>query len=56
MLNKSGGDIGGGRYSSQPSGEGIADINPDDIESINVLTGPSSAALYGSAAANLVLL
>lgn len=56
MLNKSGGDIGGGRYSSQPSGEGIADINPDDIESINVLTGPSSAALYGSAAANGVIM
>ena len=56
MLNKSGGDVGGGRYSSQPSGEGIADINPDDIESINVLTGPSSAALYGSAAANGVIM
>ncbi|MBW4906195.1 SusC/RagA family TonB-linked outer membrane protein [Prevotella salivae] len=56
MLNKNGGDIGGGRYSSQPSGEGIADINPDDIESINVLTGPSSAALYGSAAANGVIM
>ena len=56
MLNNNGGDIGGGRYSSQPSGEGIADINPDDIESINVLTGPSSAALYGSAAANGVIM
>uniref|UniRef100_A0AB33IP73 SusC/RagA family TonB-linked outer membrane protein n=1 Tax=Prevotella sp. GTC17253 TaxID=3236793 RepID=A0AB33IP73_9BACT len=56
MFNKSGGDIGGGRYSSQPSGEGIADINPDDIESINVLTGPSAAALYGSAAANGVIM
>ena len=56
MLNKSGGDIGRGRYSSQPSGEGIADINPDDIESISVLTGPSSAALYGSAAANGVIM
>src|SRR3712207_795837 len=56
MFNKNGGDIGGGRYSSQPSGEGIADINPDDIESINVLTGPSAAALYGSAAANGVIM
>ena len=56
MLNKSGGDIGGGRYSSQPSGEGVVDINPDDIESISVLTGPSSAALYGSAAANGVIM
>lgn len=33
-------------------GEGISDINPEDIESVNVLTGPSAAALYGSAAAN----
>ena len=28
------------------------DINPDDIESITVLKGPSAAALYGSAAAS----
>jgi TonB-linked SusC/RagA family outer membrane protein len=28
----------------------IADINPDDIESINVLKGPNAAALYGSRA------
>lgn len=56
MFNKSGGDVGGGRYSGQPSGEGISDINPDDIESVNVLTGPSAAALYGSAASNGVIL
>ncbi|NEM98237.1 SusC/RagA family TonB-linked outer membrane protein [Pontibacter burrus] len=28
------------------------DINPDDIESINILKGPAAAALYGSRAAN----
>lgn len=32
--------------------DGAANINPDDIESINVLKGPSAAALYGSRAAN----
>ena len=32
--------------------ESIADINPDDIESISVLTGAAAAALYGSNAAN----
>ncbi len=32
------------------------DINPDDIESISVLKGPSAAALYGSRAANGVVL
>ncbi|MBC7850130.1 MAG: SusC/RagA family TonB-linked outer membrane protein [Chitinophagaceae bacterium] len=29
-----------------------ADINPDDIESINVLKGPEAAALYGTEAGN----
>ncbi|MEO5911152.1 MAG: SusC/RagA family TonB-linked outer membrane protein [Pelobium sp.] len=33
-------------------GNGISDINPDDIESISVLKGASAAALYGSRAAN----
>ncbi|MFT2008239.1 SusC/RagA family TonB-linked outer membrane protein [Pontibacter sp. 13R65] len=37
-------------------GNGIADINPDDIESITVLKGASAAALYGSRAANGVLI
>lgn len=37
-------------------GNSIADINPDDIESITVLKGASAAALYGSRAANGVLL
>lgn len=36
--------------------EGIADFNPDDIESLSVLSGPSAAALYGSSAANGVIL
>jgi TonB-linked SusC/RagA family outer membrane protein len=33
----------------------IADINPDDIESLNVLKGPNAAALYGSRASAGVL-
>jgi TonB-linked SusC/RagA family outer membrane protein len=37
-------------------GNGIADINPDDIESITVLKGASATALYGSRAANGALL
>ncbi|TAE30913.1 MAG: SusC/RagA family TonB-linked outer membrane protein [Candidatus Kapaibacterium sp.] len=32
------------------------DINPEDIETISVLKGPSAAALYGSRAANGVVL
>ncbi len=35
---------------------GVADINPDDIESMSVLKGPSAAALYGIRAANGVIL
>ena len=37
-------------------GDGIADINPDDIESISVLKGGTAAALYGSRASNGVIL
>lgn len=33
-------------------GSGMDDINPEDIESLTVLKGPSAAALYGSRAAN----
>jgi len=34
----------------------IADINPHDIESIEVLKGPSAAAIYGSKASNGVII
>lgn len=37
-------------------GSSANDINPEDIESIQVLKGPSAAALYGSRAANGVVL
>lgn len=36
--------------------EGIANINPEDIESMSVLTGATAAALYGSQGANGVIL
>lgn len=38
------------------SGDGIASLNPDDIESMSVLTGAAAAALYGSDAANGVVM
>lgn len=50
MFNFGGG--GSMENGSQGVTEGIADINPDDIESISVLTGAAAAALYGSNAAN----
>ncbi len=37
-------------------GNGFSDLNPDDIESIQVLKGASAAALYGSRAANGVVM
>lgn len=44
-------DMGDGR-DNLDFGNGAADLNPDDIESIQVLQGPNAAALYGSRAAN----
>ena len=38
------------------SGDAISSLNPDDIENISVLTGPSAAALYGANASNGVIL
>ena len=50
--NGSSGNIFGGR----DGGDGISSINPDDIESMNVLRGASATALYGSSAANGAIL
>ncbi len=41
-----------GPFGSQGATEPIADLNPEDIESMSVLTGAAAAALYGSDAAN----
>lgn len=43
-------------YVSAEGGDALSMINPDDIESINVLKGANAAALYGSRAANGVLM
>lgn len=43
---------GGTEFDSQGSTDPVADINPEDIESMSVLTGAAAAALYGSDAAN----
>lgn len=48
--NKSGFTLGGQDYSR------LNDINPEEIESVDVLKGPAAAAMYGSAAANGVIL
>lgn len=46
------GQEGGKGFESSGTTEAIADINPEDIESMSVLTGAAAAALYGSRAAN----
>lgn len=56
-INNSGG--GNGRVQGNLEvdyGNGAAEINPDDIESISVLKGANATALYGSRAANGVIL
>lgn len=50
MYNFGGG--GATEFGSKGETESIADINPEDIESLSVLTGAAAAALYGSNAAN----
>ena len=47
------GDINGG---NRDGGDALSLINPDDIESINILKGASASALYGSAGSNGVIL
>lgn len=57
-MSNPGGSYGAGGNSegSVDYGNGFSDINPDDIESIQVLKGASASALYGSRAANGVVM
>ena len=41
---------------NRDGGDGISNLNPEDVESITVLKGAPAAALYGSQAANGVIL
>lgn len=43
-------DVGGQGYST------LSDLNPEDIESIEILKGPAGAALYGTSGSNGVVL
>src|ERR1035437_10374233 len=45
-------DFNAAREGSPNQGNPISDLNPDDIESVNILKGPVAAALYGSRAMN----
>lgn len=54
MANNIGGQPG--MWGGTDSGDGMSQINPDDIESMTVLRGSNAAALYGSQGANGVVL
>lgn len=45
-----------GEWGGADFGDGIANINPDDIESMSVLKGQAASALYGTRASNGVIL
>lgn len=53
IWGQSSGIVGSG---GRDGGDGISNINPDDIASISILKGASAAALYGSQAANGVIM
>src|SRR6201996_589384 len=51
------GQPGSNTYGGNPEGsDGISNLNPEDIESMTILKGASAAALYGSQAANGVII
>ena len=43
-------------YTTYDGGDAISNLNPDDIENVNILKGAAAAALYGSQAANGVII
>ena len=45
-----------GRWGGTDYGDGISNIDPNDIESISVLKGPNAASLYGQLGANGVVI
>ena len=54
MVNRKGGQAG--MWGGWDEGDGISQINSEDIESISVLKGSNAAVLYGSQGANGVVM
>ncbi|HOS71323.1 MAG TPA: SusC/RagA family TonB-linked outer membrane protein [Bacteroidales bacterium] len=50
------GNTSGGTWEGLDLGDGMSDLNPEDIESMQVLKGPNASALYGSRGSNGVIL
>ena len=55
-MNNFNGGQSTGQWSGSDSGNGLTDVNPDDIESISVLKGAAASALYGTRAGNGVIM
>jgi TonB-linked SusC/RagA family outer membrane protein len=53
MVNNRGGQPG--VWNGVDQGDGLSQLNPDDIESISILNGANAAILYGSQGANGVV-
>ncbi len=56
VVDNSVGDQVGNDFGGKNGNDAAANINPDDIESINVLKGAAASVLYGSRAANGVIM
>jgi len=56
LPNYSGKNAGSSALKSGVGSNFLGNINPDDIETVNVLQGPSATAIYGAAGANGVIL
>ncbi|MGI8635329.1 MAG: TonB-dependent receptor plug domain-containing protein, partial [Segetibacter sp.] len=55
-MSNANGPQGTSLNGTRDAGDAISNINPEDIESLQILKGASAAALYGSQAANGVIL
>ncbi|MGV3639041.1 MAG: SusC/RagA family TonB-linked outer membrane protein [Adhaeribacter sp.] len=55
-MNNANGPQGTTLFGTRDAGDAISNLNPEDIENISVLKGASASALYGSQAANGVIL
>jgi TonB-linked SusC/RagA family outer membrane protein len=55
-MNNANSAQGSTLFDTRDAGDAISNLNPEDIENISILKGASAAALYGSQAANGVIL
>lgn len=56
LVNNNYNQTGNDGYGGKDGGDGIGDINPDDIESVDILKGAAATAPYGYRGANGVVL